>query len=159
MVATDGHAPFRERAGVLVAIEQGRDGAPLVGHLGPELTLRIRRALPRSARLVFAHGARFVLALPGDPLLEALLLVDRVRDALDREDWRLDGETVALTFTAGVSTRHGVDEPLAETLDAAVRSLEQARRRPVEPTAPARAATAARRPGGDAWTRVRALEP
>lgn len=101
--------------------------APLLEDLGPDLTLRIRRSLPRGARLVFAHGARFVVALPGDPLLEALLIIDRVRDALERQQWNVDGESVDLAFDAGVSTRHGTDEPLAATLEAAERSLTRSR--------------------------------
>lgn len=106
------------------------DGAPmeaLLDDLGPELVLRIRQRLPRDARLAFAHGARFVVALPGDPLLAALLVMDRVRDALECDQWSLEGERLALLFHAGVATRRASDESLAVTLEAAERSLDQAR--------------------------------
>jgi hypothetical protein len=128
--ASAGHALDAPRSiGVLeVSSSDGHSIAALLDDLGPDLTLRIRRSLPRGARLVFAHGARFVMALPGDPLLEALLIVDRVRDALERESWQVDGERVELVFDAGVSTRHTPDEPLSSTLEAAERSLIQSHR-------------------------------
>ena len=71
--AASGQSPTAPRSvGVIeVGVEDGRPITALLEDLGPDLTLHIRRSLPRGARLVFAHGARFVLALPGDPLLEA----------------------------------------------------------------------------------------
>ncbi len=161
--ASAGHMAGAPRSiGVIeIGARDGRDVAPLLGHLGPDLTLRIRQSLPRDARLVFAHGARFVMALPGDPLLEALLIVDRVRDALERETWRVDGEPVELVFEAGVSTWRGADEPLTETLEAAVRSLVQARslaiRRHDAAAAPSPAEAdgpGTGRPGASAWSKA-----
>ena len=147
--ASAGHAAGRPRSiGVLeVALRDGGDVQPVLGHLGPDVTLRIRQSLPRDARLVFANGAHFVMALPGDPLLEALLIVDRVRDALERETWRVDGACVDLVFEAGVSTQRGADEPLAETLEAAQRSLAQSHRLAIRRHAPAAQADEASREG------------
>jgi len=127
--AAAGHPPDAPRSiGVLeVGLLDGRPVTALLDELGPDLVLRIRQTLPRDARLVFAHGARFIMALPGDPLLEALLIVDRVRDALEREDWQIDGMEIGLVFDAGVATRRDADESLAVTLEAAERSLQQAR--------------------------------
>ena len=89
---------------------------------------RISAQLPPGARLVWATATRFVVALAGEPLLEALMSIDRVRDALEREQWCVGDECVSLAFGAGVATRRGRDEPIAETLAAAERSLAHSRR-------------------------------
>lgn len=145
--------------GVLeVGTADGHDVAPLLARLGPDLTLRIRQSLPRDARLVFANGARFVMALPGDPLLEALLIVDRVRDALERETWCLDGTPVPLVFDGGVATRRGAGEPLAQTLEAAERSLASSHRLSIHRHAVPEAdvpAVSARAGEGAAWAKAR----
>jgi len=159
--AAAGHAAGRPRSVGVVQIgaPDGRDVGPWLARLAPDVTLRIRQTLPRDARLVFANGARFVMALPGDPLLAALLIVDRVRDALERETWRIDGDRVDLVFDAGVATQRGADEPLAATLEAAQRSLAQSHRLEIrhhaEPDAGSDAHRGAerRRPSG-AWSRA-----
>lgn len=89
---------------------------------------RINGQLQHRARLVSSAGPRFLIALPGQPLLEALLSIDRLRDALEREAWPLEGEAIRLAFGAGVATQRSDGEPIAETLTAAERSLAQARR-------------------------------
>ena len=99
-----------------------------VGVLGQLVGQRISSQLPPGARLVWSTATRFVVALKGEPLLEALMSIDRVRDALEREQWCVGDEQVSLAFGAGVATRRGRDEPIAETLAAAERSLAHSRR-------------------------------
>lgn len=99
-----------------------------VAVLGQLVGQRISAQLPAGAHLVWSTATRFVVALAGEPLLEALLLIDRVRDALEREQWSVGDEQVRLAFGAGVATRRGRDEPIAETLAAAERSLAHSRR-------------------------------
>ena len=95
------------------------------------LARSIGAGLPPGARVIATQGGRFTIALPGRPLLEALLAIDRVRDALERDRWTSGGTAVDLHFSAGVASRRGPHEPVLETLAAAERSLAQARHLPV----------------------------
>jgi len=96
--------------------------------LAEQVAGRIAAQLPPAARLVATSATRFVIAISGEPLLEALMCVDRIRDALEREHWCVGREAVTLAFGAGVAMRRGRDEPVAETLAAAERSLAHSRR-------------------------------
>ena len=111
-------------------LEIDLDALPAAGvaALGSTIAQRIGGQLSARARLVLATASRFVIALPGQPLLEALLSIDRLRDALERETWPVHEHRVSLCFGAGVATRRSAEEPLTETFAAAERSLEQARR-------------------------------
>lgn len=99
-----------------------------IGLLAEQVAGRISAQLPPGAQLVGMSSTRFVIAMAGEPLLEALMSIDRIRDALEREQWSVGRETVALAFGAGVAARRGRDEPVADTLAAAERSLAHSRR-------------------------------
>ena len=90
---------------------------------GAVLSRWLESRLPCRGRVVMGGADRFWLVLPGEPLLEALLIVDRMRELLGRECWLRRGRAVRLEVACGVAARRGADEATTELMAAAERSL------------------------------------
>jgi diguanylate cyclase (GGDEF)-like protein len=103
-------------------------GAVGISRLVAQVAARLNAQVRPPDQLMSAEAGRFLLILPALPLLEALVLLDRLEDGLSREEWGVEGEAQSLRFNVGVATRQGDSESAADLIDAATRTLHQGRR-------------------------------
>lgn len=71
-------------------------------------------------------GEEFLLLMPGATQAQALLILDRIRDAIAQHDWASHAAELRVSFSAGVA-EYAPPEPAAKTLDRADHALYQAK--------------------------------
>ncbi|MES2090010.1 MAG: GGDEF domain-containing protein, partial [Pseudomonadota bacterium] len=71
-------------------------------------------------------GEEFLLLMPGATQAQALLILDRIRDAIAQHPWASHAPELRVSFSAGVA-EYAPPEPAAKTLDRADQALYRAK--------------------------------
>jgi len=91
------------------------------------LTQHIAGMLPQSALFGRMGGEEFAIILPDYTLPEAHALLDNIRHSLAAQPLQIDGQAIAVTFSAGLAERKRHSNLLSELLKIADHAMYQAK--------------------------------